>query len=241
MFLHGLKNTRNTLLLPSQSKLLSDKENESLSHSNIQPLVYERPVKRMAALIKVDTRDLFFLQWFYLQHVTVSLAPIWWRDFLLLLCFSLHECDLHSTDLQPRLPTVFSQWQPFSWIKRGTHWFSHCLNLQLNPPDMSRMYCSVNRRHRRWQQAALMLTGEKGKKRMTRQRRGREASLVVRVVVSGSGFRFYIMPLENVCPLLTLTQMNYHKHNTSSNWATRRIKKTTLLFQRRKHTTLLCL
>lgn len=76
MFLHGLKNTRNTLLLPNQSKLLSDKENESLSHSNIQPLVYERPVKRMAALIKVDTRDLFFLQWFYLRHVTVSLAPI---------------------------------------------------------------------------------------------------------------------------------------------------------------------
>lgn len=46
---------------------------------------------------------------------------------------------------------------------------------------MSRMYCSVNRRHRHWRKTAGMLTGEKGKerrKRMTRQRRGRVCSLI---------------------------------------------------------------
>lgn len=59
---------------------------------------------------------------------------------------------------------------------------------------------------------------------MTRQRRERKAGLVVSLVVSGSWFISCIMPLENICRRLTLTQMSYHEHNTSSNWATRRIR-----------------
>lgn len=69
-----------------------------------------------------------------------------------------------------------------------------------------------------------MLTGEKGKEWMTRQRRAREASLVVSVVVSCALFKSYITPLENVCRRLTRTQMSYHKHNTSYHRATRRIR-----------------
>lgn len=84
---------------------------------------------------------------------------------------------------------------------------------------------------------------------MIRQRTGREAGLVVSAVVSGSGIKFYITPPENVRRLLAQTPMNYRKHNTSSNWATRRkdawppstYSHLSPLLQRGKHTTSLCL
>lgn len=181
--------TRNTLLLPNQSTWLYDEEKQKLDHI---------PTLNSQTYDIVEIKYIFFYLMVYLYQATASLFLIWWKD--------LKDPVVSSPppppalpgwmwSKQPHLPTVFSQWQPFSWIKRGAHWFSHCLNLQLNPPDMSRMYCSVNKWHHGWRKAALMLAGEKGKKRMTRQRRGRGASL--------AASEFCNMP-----PLLILSQMN---------------------------------
>lgn len=138
---------------------------------------------------------------------------------------------------EPHLPSVFFFFfllrQPFSWIKRGTHWFSHCWNLQLNPPDMSRMYCSVNRPHyctkkkrkKKRKKSKADAHRRKGKEQNDNTKNRGEASLVVSAVVSGSGCKFYIIPPENVCWLLAMTQMNYRKHNTASKRTSRRIRK----------------
>lgn len=133
----------------------------------------------------------FLIHFFYRWRATIGLSVIWWRDLkeAVLALSSLGERDLNSHI--SLLFLFFTQWQPFSWIKRGTHWFSHCLNLQLNPPDMSRMYSSVNRL-RNGRAAAHWREGDV--KRMTRQR------------------RINIMPWKNeVCLLLTLTPINPHK------------------------------
>lgn len=65
----------------------------------------------------------------------------------------------------------------------------------------------------------------KGKEQNDNTKNRGEASLVVSAVVSGSGCKFYIIPPENVCWLLAMTQMNYRKHNTASKRTSRRIRK----------------
>ena len=112
----------------------------------------------------IRVRGLFYLGCLHRSGAGTLCLPAppsqWWRSkeklstrfhsLSLALLLSLSHPLQDGCDPNSPSPLLFSQWQAFSWIKRGNHWFSRCLNLQLNPPDMSRMYWSVNRRQWPW-------------------------------------------------------------------------------------------
>lgn len=99
--------TRDTLFLPNLA--FWERKVNALSHSNIQQLVCERPVKQT----KVEVNYLFFLWRFYLWQATISLVPIWWRD---LKAAVLTSSSSSSSLVSPWMNVIYTAPSPYCFF-----------------------------------------------------------------------------------------------------------------------------